>query len=437
MSEHRNILHLDSHQHRERFLTALASQPGFVCFGDPGRPRGAPCWLSAWPIRTLASSGTEDFHECVTTGLANGVRLAGCLDYELGYWTESAFAKSAPGLADTPPPASAGWYDWQLVPDDHDGLRWQIDLAATADSTILDKLDVLRRQSRAAASAEVAPLTLSPFRADEDEVSYRRKVQRILDYILAGDCYQVNLSQRFQCRFNGDLWQAYRHLTQCIPTGHAAFLRQGEQQVMSISPESFLAIDCDRQVVTRPIKGTRPRGETEEEDQALARSLKESPKDRAENIMIVDLLRNDLGRFCQPGSVRADQLLALESYRNVHHLVSTVSGRLATNCDAISALLQAFPGGSITGAPKIRAMEIIRELETSPRGPYCGSVFHLDGDGTLYSNIAIRTLYARGNTLYCHGGGGIVADSDPAEEYRETLDKVGPLMQALELAFGE
>ncbi len=185
-------------------------------------------------------------------------------------------------------------------------------------------------------------------------------------------------------------------------------------------------------VETRPIKGTRPRGKTPEEDMALAASLLASPKDRAENLMIVDLLRNDIGRSCQPGSVRVPELFALESYPNVHHLVSSVTGELAPGKDALDLLEGSFPGGSITGAPKIRAMQIIDELEPSRRGIYCGSLFYLDVRGEMDSSIAIRTLLVRNGQVSCWGGGGIVADSHWEDEYQETLDKVRVLLETLE-----
>jgi len=273
---------------------------------------------------------------------------------------------------------------------------------------------------------------LSGFRPGQAAGDYRKKVQRIREYIEAGDCYQANLSQEFQGRYAGDPWQAFKALAKQNPTPYSAFIRAGGASVLSISPERFLEIQGTR-VTTSPIKGTRPRGDTPESDSAYIADLQTSEKDHAENLMIVDLLRNDLSLNARTGSVDVDKLFALESYRNVHHLVSHIKAELADGISPMKAMLDAFPGGSITGAPKIRAMEIIRELEPHWRGPYCGSVFYRGLNDTLDSNIAIRTLLCDGNgVIRCWGGGGIVADSDPEAEYQETLAKVGPLMRFLE-----
>ncbi|MFV8571070.1 aminodeoxychorismate synthase component I [Marinobacter sp. SBS5] len=280
-----------------------------------------------------------------------------------------------------------------------------------------------------------------PFKATQSAQSFRNRVQRVRDYIEAGDCYQANLSQSFEGKFKGNPWSGFSALSQANPTPYAAFLKHQNCTVVSVSPERFLDIR-DGEVSTSPIKGTRPRGTTPEQDAVLAEELLASEKDRAENLMIVDLLRNDLSLNAQPGSVKVDELFALESYENVHHLVSHIRARLKDNVSPLQAFFDAFPGGSITGAPKIRAMEIIRELEPHWRGPYCGSVFYYGLDGKLDSNIAIRTLLCENEhtdeaglehgTIRCWGGGGIVADSEPEAEYQETLTKVQPLMKFLE-----
>ncbi|EKF72813.1 para-aminobenzoate synthase component I [Alcanivorax hongdengensis A-11-3] len=269
------------------------------------------------------------------------------------------------------------------------------------------------------------------FTADMAHQQYRQRIDKILAYLEAGDCYQVNLAQRFSATFEGDPLAGWQKLLWQHPAPHACFFRMGEDALFGVSPERFLSIQQDR-VVTEPIKGSRPRGATPEEDARLGEALRQHPKDRAENLMIVDLLRNDLGACCEPGSVRAEPLFELRRFSNVQHLVSTVSGRLRAELTPLDALLSAFPGGSITGAPKRRAMEIIAELEPSPRGAYCGSFFWQDDLGNFDSNILIRTMQTRGKHLYCHGGGGIVYDSDPAEEYRESLFKVEKLMAALQ-----
>jgi para-aminobenzoate synthetase component 1 len=260
---------------------------------------------------------------------------------------------------------------------------------------------------------------------------YLDAVARVREYIVAGDIFQANLSQRFQAQLPVPPFQLYQQLRRRNPAPFSAYLGFGELQVLSASPERFLRLDQQRQVETRPIKGTRPRGLGPMHDAALGRALAESEKDRAENVMIVDLLRNDLSRVCRPGTVRVPELFALEHHPTVHHLVSTVLGELDPAADAIDLLRATFPGGSITGAPKVRAMEIIAELEPTQRGVYCGSVGYLSASGAMDTSIVIRTYLALRGQVYFQAGGGIVADSDPELEYRETLDKARGLIETL------
>jgi len=260
---------------------------------------------------------------------------------------------------------------------------------------------------------------------------YLRAVARVVAYIHAGDIFQANLSQRFEAPLVEPPLALYRRLRRVNPAPFAAYLDFGDVVIASSSPERFLRVDCAGRVEARPIKGTRPRGASPEHDAALALALTESPKDRAENVMIVDLLRNDLSRVCHPGTVRVPELFALEQYATVHHLVSTVVGELEPGRDAVDLLRAAFPGGSITGAPKVRAMQIIAELEPTQRAVYCGSIGYLGVTGALDASIVIRTYLALGGVVYFQAGGGIVADSDPDQEYRETLDKARALIAAL------
>ena len=270
------------------------------------------------------------------------------------------------------------------------------------------------------------------FRPAISPQQYQAHIGRIQDYIVAGDCYQVNYAQRFEATLEGDAWAAYRFVRARLAGGFSGFLRTApDHAILSLSPERFLRIDQGT-VTSQPIKGTAPRHSDPERDAALAQSLLNSEKDRAENVMITDLLRNDLGQFCKTGSVRVTELCGLHSFNNVHHLISTVEGELAQDVSAGQMLLATSPGGSITGAPKKRAVEIIAELEPTPRGAYCGSLFILGGGNFLQSSIAIRTLEVTGNTVHCWGGGGITASSQWEAEYQETLDKVGPIMTALE-----
>ncbi|MEJ2406661.1 MAG: aminodeoxychorismate synthase component I, partial [Candidatus Thiodiazotropha sp.] len=254
--------------------------------------------------------------------------------------------------------------------------------------------------------------------------------KKIKQYILDGDCYQVNFAQRFSVAAEGDPWQAYKELRQLNAAPFSAYLNTPYCQVMCSSPERFLELrnGC---VETKPIKGTAPRGGDPIEDMMLADELKNSTKDQAENLMIVDLLRNDLGKVCANGSVEVPELFKLESFARVHHLVSKVSGRLAEGEDALSLLRACFPGGSITGAPKLRAMEIIEELEPHRRGPYCGSIGYVSFSGDMDSNIAIRTMVHSEGITRLSAGGGIVADSDPDTEYRETYHKASALLDLL------
>jgi para-aminobenzoate synthetase component 1 len=262
---------------------------------------------------------------------------------------------------------------------------------------------------------------------------YLEAVARVREYILAGDIFQANLSQRFEAPLAESAWDLYRRMRVRNAAPFAAFLETPDVSVVSASPERFLCVDERGHVETRPIKGTMPRGFGPEHDGLLGQALSESAKDRAENLMIVYLMRNDLSRVCRPGTVRVPELFALEHYATVHHLVSTVVGELAPGCDALDLLRAAFPGGSITGAPKVRAMEIIAELEPSQRSVYCGSIGYYSVSGALDTSIAIRTVIAPAgrNRVYFSAGGGIVADSDPELEYRETLHKARGMIDAL------
>lgn len=265
------------------------------------------------------------------------------------------------------------------------------------------------------------------FVPDWGREGYIRAVNRVKDYLSAGDAYQVNLAQRFVAEYRGNPWHAFRTLHSGSRAPYAAWLALADREVLSFSPEAFLEV-TNGVVSTHPIKGTRPRSAQAGVDERNALDLSLNPKDRAENLMIVDLLRNDLGRVCSPGSVQVPSLFRLESFHNVHHMVSTVRGELLAG-NGIGELLSAcFPGGSVTGAPKRRAMEIIAELEPQPRDVYCGSIFWMTADGRFGSNILIRTFLAQGGKLYGWAGAGIVSDSTPEGEYQECMDKLSGFM---------
>jgi para-aminobenzoate synthetase component 1 len=260
---------------------------------------------------------------------------------------------------------------------------------------------------------------------------YLAAVRRAIEYTHAGDCFQVNMSQRLLTPLTEHPLELYGRLRKTNPAPFACYFDAGEFQIVSASPERFLKVSPGGVVVTQPIKGTRPRGRTPEEDSANVRDLVASPKDRAENVMIVDLLRNDLGRVCEYGSVTVPKVCEVETYRYVHHLVSEVRGKLRPGMTPFDLLRAAFPGGSVTGAPKVRAMEIIAELEPTARGLYCGSVGFVGFDGSMDTNILIRTFTAGRGWLQFPVGGGVVADSDPEREYEETLHKAAGLLRAL------
>lgn len=259
---------------------------------------------------------------------------------------------------------------------------------------------------------------------------YLEIVERARDYILAGDIFQANLSQRLETPWRASPFELYRRLRRCNPAAFAAYMDIGEATLVSASPERFLRLDGD-DVETRPIKGTVSRGLTPMHDLALERALLDSEKDRAENVMIVDLLRNDLSRVCRDHTVRVPELWAVDRLPNVQHLVSTVTGRLRAGLGAVDLLKATFPGGSITGAPKVRAMEIIHELERTRRNVYTGAIGYVGFDGAMDTSIAIRTVVVRRGTAYFQVGGGIVADSEPEREYLETLAKAEGLVAAL------
>ena len=263
---------------------------------------------------------------------------------------------------------------------------------------------------------------------------YVKAVEKAKQYIIAGDIFEVNLSQRFNAELSITPYDLYRQLRQINPAPFACYLDFDEVSVVSASPERFLRL-CEDWVETRPIKGTRPRSKVPQEDEALANELLHSPKDKAENIMIVDLERNDLGRVCRYGTVRVNELAILEVFPTVFHLTSTIIGRLNKGKNNIDLLKATFPGGSITGAPKVRAMEIIDELEPNRRNVYTGSIGYLGFNGDLDLNIAIRTFLVKDKKAYFHVGGAVVYDSDPEGEYQETLDKARALVDALNMKF--
>ena len=336
--------------------------------------------------------------------------------------------------AENMPQMVVGIYDWALVVD-HQLRRTYLVSHGMNGETELDWPSLCAIFDGPLMQATQADFKISSaLQSNMDYTQYGAAFNRVKQYIHEGDCYQVNLAQRFSAHASGDAWTAYLALRDISPAPFMSYMNLGDAQsslqVLSASPERFLQVH-GKHVETRPIKGTRPRSDNAVEDASNANDLQNSPKDRAKNLMIVDLLRNDISKVCETGSVRADKLFALESFANVHHLVSTVTGKLAEDKTAIDLLRACFPGGSITGAPKFRAMEIIEELEPNRRGLYCGAIGYVGFDGNMDTNIAIRTAVYSDDEIRFYAGGGVVADSELAKEYRETLDKASSMLELI------
>lgn len=321
--------------------------------------------------------------------------------------------------------ACIGIYAWAVIVDHHRQQTTFVAQPSVSPDECSRLLSLLNAEIQQPVFALQGEFTRHLRRSEYDAAFAAIKA-----YIAAGDCYQVNLTQRVSAQVLGSPIAAYLQLRARIPAPFSAFMQWENQALLSVSPERFVQLD-GRRVLTQPIKGTRPRYEDSELDRAAAAALQASEKDRAENLMIVDLLRNDLGRVCVTGSVRTEALFDLRSFSNVHHLVSSIRGELLPNQDGLDLLRACFPGGSITGAPKLRAMAVIAELEQSPRRLYCGSAFYLSACGRLDSSITIRSLMWEGDTLSCWAGGGIVDDSEVSAEYAECFDKIGAIMAAL------
>lgn len=347
--------------------------------------------------------------------------LYGLFTYDLGRSIEKLPNIAIPDIQF--PLACLGFYSWVIVVD-HDQQTSTLYNYSNGKSLA----DILGRLDLRASPLALPPFhTLGEWRSNMDEGEYRDKFKRLKGYIQAGDCYQVNLAQRFNIGFSGNAWSAYRSLKQHSPAPYSGYMKLPQGEILSFSPESFIEVQYGK-AVTHPIKGTRPRGASIEEDERNLFELQQSEKDQAENVMIVDLLRNDFSRVCVPHSVKVPQLFSIHSFSAVHHLVSTVEGELAAGTSPLRLLRACFPGGSITGAPKIRAMEIIDELEPCRRSFYCGSMGYLDIRDHLNLNIMIRIVIAQNHQLYCWAGGGIVADSDCDAEYLETFQKVSRIL---------
>ena len=460
------------------YYSAIAGLPWAVWLDSAGM--GRYDILCAQPVATLITHGAtteirdtdgtrhsaEDPFDLLRQQLGAFIEIVHGIPFSggaLGYWgydlarrimTLPVQAQDAEHLPDM----AVGIYDWALVLD-HGEKSAQLVSWQRMRATVRALPKILSRLQLAASSHAAGLVGAGSFtdslqgrprardgQIDKSEVfrvhgaitsnftrtGYESAFGAVQRYLHDGDCYQVNLAQRYVARASGDAAHAYLKLRRLSPAPYSAFLNLPQAQILCASPECFLRVRA-RAVETRPIKGTCPRMADVLRDTQAAHELQHSSKDRAENLMIVDLLRNDLGKSCTPGSVQAPRLFDVESFAHVHHLVSTVSGQLAGGQDALALLRNCFPGGSVTGAPKQRAMQIIEQLEPQRRGVYCGAIGYVGYDGNMENNIAIRTLVYSGGEIRFWAGGGIVADSVAAAEYQETLDKAAGMLELLRL----
>lgn len=393
----------------------LACENGVVVWCRGGERRV----IEAEPLEFLRQRLRER-RVAATTGLPFCGGAIGYFGYDFGQRRlECADPRPAAAL----PEFAVGFYDWAVVVDRHSGCASWVGRAeqrvarARVEQLVRDLPEPL-----------AGPFELTTVIAqDPDLEAYAARFARVQEYLRAGDCYQVNLARRFSARYRGDPWSAYLRMRETAAGPFGAFLRLPHGELLSLSPERFLEIDHGI-VRTEPIKGTRPRRHDRARDQEEAAALQASEKDRAENVMIVDLLRNDLGHSCVAGSVVVESLCELRSFPSVHHLVSTIRGRIAHGHDALGVLAACLPGGSITGAPKRRVVEIIAELEPARRGAYCGSMVYFSDDGRMDSNILIRTAQCANGEIAYWAGGGVVADSQLESEFAETQHKARPFL---------
>ncbi|MGR5387811.1 aminodeoxychorismate synthase subunit I [Vibrio crassostreae] len=347
----------------------------------------------------------------------------GYFSYDLGRRVETLPSRAKRDIE--APDMAVGLYEWAVVVDH------QLKTACIVGNNIEQHHDWLMQQLVQSKPTHAAFGLTTPWQSNMSEESYATKFDSVQEYLLSGDCYQINLAQRFNAQYQGSEWLAYDKLEQYNSAPFSGFIRLANCAIISVSPERFLELK-DNVIETKPIKGTRPRSDDHVIDDANAQDLASADKDQAENLMIVDLLRNDIGRVAKPGTVHVPKLFDIESFPAVHHLVSTIRADLDDQYSATDLLRACFPGGSITGAPKVRAMQIIEELEPHRRSAYCGSIGYISRNGRMDTSITIRTLVAENNTLYAWAGGGVVFDSDCASEYQETLDKLSRILPILE-----
>ncbi|MEM8593940.1 MAG: aminodeoxychorismate synthase component I [Pseudomonadota bacterium] len=372
-------------------------------------------------------------NECAYLPFCGGI-IAN-INYEFGYACNelTPLQRSSSDADSSDSLFCAGLYTWAIIQDHQRKEAHFVTFSehAAHNTTYLDRvLAVLDTSQSANTDNSSQHRIVSPIESHISQTDYLDAIARIHEYILSGDCYQVNFAQSYSGRYSGSTWSAYKQLRSAAQAPFSAYWQCEHTDVLCASPERFLRIDQHR-IETKPIKGTRPRSHDPVEDKLLADALSQSIKDCAENLMIVDLLRNDLGKNCVPGSIEVERLFDVESFSTVHHLVSTISGTLSPDRTHLDTFLDCFPGGSITGAPKIRAMQIINELEQHERQLYCGSIAYFSAHGHSDSNICIRTFLCNDGHIRTWAGGGIVHDSNPAKEYAECGYKIDALIHSL------
>lgn len=406
--------------------------PGFVLLQSSDTSRGRYDILSAYPYKILTNPNTilSDLESSLSLqssqstlpfqggaiGFFSYDFACGQFNIPLGLSTNSAF-----------PLAQWGLYDWAIIVDHLERKTLLI-----AANKVLETQHIISEIKKRWFSQPIhtAFNLKKPFVPLIEKQSYLSAFDKVQEALHAGRCYQVNLTQPFKASYQGNLWALYEKVNRSNPTAFAAFIPSDQGSILSFSPERFVRL-AEGTLLTSPIKGTIKKSNDPVIDQQLQQTLQSSVKDRAENIMIVDLLRNDLGKIAQSGSVKVKALCAIESYQNLHHLVSHIEAVCSAHITPVQAFISCFPGGSITGAPKLESMKVIAEIEPYARGIYCGSLGYFSHHGRFETNIAIRTLMATNQDLYLSAGGAIVIDSKAEEEYAECLTKINSVIGAL------
>lgn len=424
----------------QEYYQKLHHLPGFVLLESTDRQRGRYDIVSAYPYDAIKVSRHAENMPHILEQLGKHLSkhpsvvdlpfqggAIGYVSYDLGEHLLGIDSVAQPTINDMPL-LDLGLYDWAIITD-HQQKKITLFAANTQSSTPDIVEEILALWHGDSIEKNTAELK-SDFNPLITPSEYERAFTNIHQMLKSGRSYQVNYTQPFHATYEGDSWEFYRKISSQNPVPFSAFLRSSNADILSFSPERFLLYEQGK-LITSPIKGTIRRSVDPTQDESLKQELRASEKNRAENVMIVDLLRNDLGKIAEPGSVRVISLCDIESYNSVHHLVSTIEAQCASDLNPFDAFLSCFPGGSITGAPKIESMRIINEQETYSRGIYCGSIGYFSRHGSFDTNIAIRTITAKNNILHLAAGGGIVIDSDSEDEYRECFIKIAAVVNGL------